>query len=93
MPDDLPSDVINDVFPDAVPLCVSFSEQKFVGQLCAQSGVCSYEATQRWFRGNQMIEDSMVFRVVSNFFSEASLWAHTNWYQSGGGNNEVSEKH
>ncbi|KAG9072050.1 hypothetical protein KI688_006272 [Linnemannia hyalina] len=88
LPEDISSDVVKYIFPDAKPSCISPSEQNFGAQLCAQSATCDFVTTQEWFKEDQAIRNSMVHRAVSNFFSEASLWAHTNWYQLGGGNNE-----
>ncbi|KAG0247332.1 hypothetical protein BG011_001660, partial [Mortierella polycephala] len=88
LPDDITRDNINNVFPDAKPACVSLSEHTLVAQLCAHSAACGFATIQEWFEGEQKIGDSIVYRAVSNFFIETSLWVHINWNKLGGGSNE-----
>ncbi|KAI1288618.1 hypothetical protein EDD11_009888 [Mortierella claussenii] len=88
LPSDIASDTVKEVFPDSKPLCVSPAEQTFIAELCAQSGASGFEVIQAWLKGEQRTDCSVAYRAVINFFSEASLWAHTNWYQPGSGSNE-----
>ncbi|KAF9542484.1 hypothetical protein EC957_001926 [Mortierella hygrophila] len=50
LPEDISSDVVKYIFPDAKPSCISPSEQNFVAQLCAQSATCDFVTTQEWSR-------------------------------------------
>ena len=89
LPPKISASAINEVFPSVETKRVSLEEQEFLTGLCAQACSCDYDALQLWFQGQRLIKASMVFRAVANFFSEACLWAPTNWYQPNGDNEDT----
>ncbi|KAF9344563.1 hypothetical protein BGX34_005522, partial [Mortierella sp. NVP85] len=89
LPREISATAINEVFPKVEPKRVSRKEQRFLTDLCAQACSCDYDALQFWFQEQELIKASIVFRAVTNFFSEACLWASINWYRPNGDNEDT----
>ncbi|KAF8924892.1 hypothetical protein BGZ58_001329 [Dissophora ornata] len=81
------TETIKEVFPDHNQSVLEPTEGDFVRRLCSKSGH-AYPTVQTWFDNEPRIPASIVYRSVSLFFSEASLWAGTDWCQKGSGSNE-----
>ncbi|KAK3809972.1 MAG: hypothetical protein J3Q66DRAFT_351774 [Benniella sp.] len=89
LPPEISATAVNEVFPRMEPKRVSLKDQEFLTDLCAQACSCDYDALQLWFQDQKLSNASIVFRAVTNFFSETCLWAPTNWYRPNGDNEDT----
>ncbi|KAF9178802.1 hypothetical protein BGZ50_007455 [Haplosporangium sp. Z 11] len=83
-----PAGVVDKVVPPQDPVVLEPAEVSFVARLAAHATTGSFEDLQCWFDKHSGMTASVVRRSVSMFLSEAGLWADTNWYRKGGGDNE-----
>lgn len=89
LPSNISAAAVEEVFPDVEPRSISNKERKFLASLCARTSLCDFNAIQRWFEKQQSVQDSIVFRAVTNFLSEPNLWSPINWYTAKGDNEDT----
>jgi hypothetical protein len=85
-----PAEVINEAFPGQSPVNVDSKEADVILRLCTLATLYSFEELQTWWESEVKITSSIVYRTISNFFSEVGLWAGINWHQKRNGSNEDS---